>query len=101
MYLRNGGPKGPNNPDYSLHFLYFCAFVLLYFCYSNKPGNHVLLLQGLVLSKIQRKYKKSKTFPITLSMYVEPGEYFCTFSINGVQFVALRLLVPLIPSASM
>ena len=60
----------------------FVLFVLLYFCYSHEPGNHVLLFPGFVLSKVQRKYKKSITFPITFSMLVEPGVYFLYFSKN-------------------
>ena len=60
----------------------FVLFVLLYFWYSNKPGNHVLLFPGFVLSKVQRKYKKSITFSITFSMLVEPGVYFLYFFKN-------------------
>ena len=62
--------------------LLFVLFVLLYFWYSNKPGNHVLLFPGFVLSKVQRKYKKSITFSITFSMLVEPGMYFLYFFKN-------------------
>ena len=69
----------PRDEGPELSGILFVLFVLLYFCYSNEPGNHVLLLPGFVLSKVQRKYKKSITFPITLSMLVEPGEYFLYF----------------------
>ena len=61
----------------------FVLFVLLYFWYSNKPGNHVLLFPGFVLSKGQRKYEKSITFSITFSMLVE------TWSVLLVLFQAL------------